>query len=151
MREFDDLGLQLSIQQADIFVEMNKLFPGSSYAIIKSFMNSDSAFRIDMDLEIDSSNVINELSKYQSINRGKQKISSDIIYWIGYIYRYWSYVFEVNSKKVFSIIQSEELEKLYGAYHTLDPKSAIERICDSKGIKQKDSLLDIMKKVYLNM
>lgn len=149
MREFDDKGLQLSVQQASMFVEMNKSFLGSSYAIIKAFMNSEVAFRIDMDLIIDSSKVLYELSNYKLINKGKQKISFDVIYWIGYIYRYWTYVFEVSSKETYSIIGPEELEELYGAYHTLDPKAAIERIYDSKNIKQKDSLLDIMKKVYM--
>lgn len=149
MKEFDDLGLKLSIQQADIFSEMNKLFSGSSYSIIKAFMNSNAAFRIDMDGIIDSSNIIYELSNNRLVYKGNVKIDPDIIYWIGYIYRYWVYVFEENSKNVYSIIQSKELEKLFGPYHTLDPKVAIERILENKNIKQKDSLMDIVRKVYL--
>ena len=149
MREFDDIGLQLSIQQANMFVEMNKLFSGSSYALIKTFMNSNCAFRIDSNLSIDTSDVISEMSNYKIVNKGKQKINSDVIYWIGYLYRYWAYVFEESSKKIYSIIQAEELEKLYNSYHTLDPKMAIERIYESKNIQKKDSLLDIMKKIYL--
>ena len=67
-------------------------------------------------------------SKYGSV-----KYSPNEMYWIGYIYRYFSYTYEKSSSQVYKIIKPKELRKLFFAYHTMDPSQAIERILEAKG------------------
>ena len=69
---------------------------------------------------------------------GKEKYSENELYWIGYIYRYWSYTCGMSSKQLYNIIKPKELRTLYYPYHSLDPSQAIERILESKGLLEED-------------
>ena len=67
-------------------------------------------------------------SKYGSI-----KYTHNEIHWIGYVYRYLSYTYDLSSVQVYKIIKPKELRGLYLPYHTMDPAQAIERILEAKG------------------
>lgn len=56
------------------------------------------------------------------------------MFWIGYIYRYFSYTYQKTSKQVYKIIKPKELRGLFLPYHTMDPAQAIERILEAKGL-----------------
>lgn len=56
------------------------------------------------------------------------------MYWIGYLYRYFSYTHELSSIRVYKIVKPKELRGLFLPYHTLSPEQAIERILEAKGI-----------------
>ncbi|MDD7282012.1 MAG: antitoxin, partial [Erysipelotrichaceae bacterium] len=71
---------------------------------------------------------------------GKIKFSVNEMYWIGYIYRYLSYVYQIDSKNAYKIIKGTELRHLFFAYHSLDPMNAIDRILEAKSlVLDKDS------------
>lgn len=149
MREFDDKGLNLAKAQGNIFVESLERYECSSSYFIKRFMNSEICSRIDRENEINIALVFEELEEKYQLTRGNKKYSIDSIYWIGYIYRYWSYVFELPSNEVYKIISANQLVQLYEPYHTLDPESTIRRIYESKNIKPEKDLLQILKKIYM--
>ncbi|MDD7227742.1 MAG: antitoxin, partial [Firmicutes bacterium] len=65
---------------------------------------------------------------------GKIKFSVNEMYWIGYIYRYLSYVYQIDSKNAYKIIKGTELRHLFFAYHSLAPMNAIDRILEAKSI-----------------
>lgn len=84
-------------------------------------------------------------SEYGQIRFGREEL-----YWMGYIYRYWSYISGKSSKQLFKYIKSEELRKLYFPYHSLDAEMAIERIKESKGLVEEDDIkrgVEIMRKI----
>ena len=56
------------------------------------------------------------------------------MYWIGYLYRYFSITYELTSAQVYKIIKPKELRGLFLPYHTMDPSQAIERILEAKGM-----------------
>ena len=56
------------------------------------------------------------------------------MYWIGYIYRYFSFTYDLSSSQVYKIIKPKELRGLFLPYHTMDPSQAIERILEAKGM-----------------
>ena len=56
------------------------------------------------------------------------------MYWIGYIYRYFSFTYDLSSSQVYKIIKPKELRGLFLPYHTMDPYQAIERILEAKGM-----------------
>lgn len=160
MREFDNDGLILCELQAAIFeksIENNS----SSMVFAKRFMNSNIAIRMDnlgfLNESTSVSDSLNEVSEqYENKDYGSKKINSESLYWCGYIYRYWAYVFEVPSKEIYQIINVEELSNHYMAYHTLDPKQAIERIYEEKSIELPrdeipfDYVLNVLKRIRKN-
>lgn len=74
------------------------------------------------------------------------------MYWMGYIYRYFAYTYNISALNTYKIIKPKELRSLFLAYHTLDPSKAIERIMEAKGILLNENeefsrQYDIFKKV----
>ena len=139
MREFDSAGLKLAKVQGQLFEDSIKRYKGSSAIFIRSFMYSKEAQKIDRTLVLDSASIIYS-SNSDYLSKGTEKYEPDIIYWIGYIYRYWAYVFEMSSKRIYRIANAETMRNLYYAYHTMDPKAAIERILEEEEININKSL-----------
>ena len=139
MRKMDTYGLKMCSYQAELFKQSAERQKCSSGIFIRRFMNSDLSDRIDSDGFFYESTGIPDAfyeldTQYGLIEYGRIKYSADELYWIGYIYRYWSYVTGMSSKQLYKIIKPDELRKLFYPYHSLDPKQAIERISDSKGL-----------------
>ena len=134
MKDFDIIGLHLAEDQANLFVESLHRYTGSSSIFIKRFMYSKEVANVDRDNVFDSAKILSELEK-KSLSYGTTKYEEDIIYWIGYIYRYFAYVYEIPSKRIYQIVNADEMRKLYKAYHTMDPKFAIDRLLEAKNIK----------------
>ena len=135
MREFDEAGLWLAKAQGSIFEESLERYSGSSPIFIRNYMYAEETFNVDRFDEFDSAKIIFELNK-KRLDIGKIKYSNDVIYWIGYIYRYWVYVYETNSIRIYKIANADEMSKYYRAYHTMDPKFAIDRILEDKNINE---------------
>lgn len=111
----------------------------SSAVFIRRFMLSDVCKRMDhvsfLNEATSLSQIYQELDEQYGISSyGKEKYSKDELFWIGYIYRYFSIAYEINSKKAYKTIKPSELRSLYLPYHTLDPLQAIERILEAKEV-----------------
>ena len=52
--------------------------------------------------------------------------SKDILYWIGYIYRYWHYYTGENSSKIYKQAPVKTMKRNYMMFHTMSPELAIE-------------------------
>lgn len=50
----------------------------------------------------------------------------EIMYWCGYIYRYWHYYTGESSKEIYRIADAERMHRCWLAYHTLDVEMAID-------------------------
>ena len=82
--------------------------------------------------------------QYGPSEYGSKKYTHNEMFWIGYVYRYYSYTNEKTSASIYREIKPKELRDLYLPYHTLDPSQAIERILEAKGTKA-DSENDLMR------
>jgi len=60
------------------------------------------------------------------VSKGKSEIGDQVMYWIGYIYRYWSFLTGQTSREIIEIAPVEKLVNLYSGYHTLGCWEAIE-------------------------
>lgn len=139
MREFDESGLALADMQGNLFEQSAIECDCSSAVFIRRFMNSSLARRMDSASFLNEAcsieSMIQEIEdQYGKSQYGRVKYSGEELYWMGYIYRYWCYVFEENSKAVCKVISARELRMLYESYHALDPKTAIERVLEAKGV-----------------
>lgn len=155
MRKIDSYGLKLCNYQAELFQRSLTETTCSSMIFIRRFMFSNLAKRMDTDGFLfdttDISNALQEIEEqFGTSTYGKEKFSTEEIYWIGYIYRYWSYMSQKSSKQIYQLVKPNELRKLYFPYHSLDPEMSIERIKEAKSISDMDDLkkgVAILRKV----
>lgn len=143
MRKIDEIGLKLCKMQAEVFSASVKETNCSSLIFMRRFMNSGVAQRMDLGGFLfeacDVHQIIQEIeTEFGESSYGKEKYSEAELYWIGYVYRYWSYTYQKTSKQIYKLIKPKELRGLYYPYHSLDPAQAIERILEAKDLDEKD-------------
>ena len=143
MRAFDETGLKLSRMQAELFVLSESKLECSSPIFLRRFMLSKVAARMDQDGFLYEScttdGILQEIDEeFGATNYGKEKYSTEELYWMGYLYRYWCYTYRKSSKQVYKLMKPKELRSLYYPYHSLDPAQAIERILESKNLGEED-------------
>ena len=145
MREFDEYGLELCKYQAVLFSISREKAKCSSPVFLRRFMYSDAARRMDgtgfLFESVSPDSLISEVAEeYGESDYGKIKYNTEELYWMGYIYRYWCYMREISSKRLYKIIKPEELKKLYFPYHSLDPEQVVERIMEAKQLDEEASI-----------
>ena len=153
MRPMDDSGLLLCKYQASLF-EYSAKQQTPSKMFIKRFSMSNLAKRMDGPGFIyegtDVPKAFEEI-KTQKTNDPKLIYSQPIISWIGYIYRYMSYIYEKPTTLIYKKIPPQELYDVYDAYHSLDNEMAINRILEAKSINLDVTAdIELFKRIYLN-
>lgn len=152
MKNFDNKGLVICTLQAKLFEMSVQQSTLSSPVFIRYFMRSEEAVLLDDTSYLFSSSdcerIIHDMNEKYGKIQGNKKFSEQSMYWMGYLYRYFSYTRDINSKTVYGIIKPQELHALYLPYHTLDPGAAVDRILEAKNIKNQNLALDSLKKAY---
>lgn len=144
MKKIDNDGLLLCEIQAKAF-ELSGVTQNTSSAVfIRRFMNSDVAKQLDnlavLQSNMQATDILNLIDEeYGKSEYGSDKYSSNELYWIGYIYRYYAYTYDKTSKQVYKIVKPQELRSLFLPYHTMDPAQAIDRILEAKGLANDNS------------
>ena len=139
MRKLSKDGLLLCKLQAEVFENSIDKMDTSSEIFIRRFMKSEVAKRLDNESVLESNIQANDIlelinEEYGISNYGSVKYSRNEIYWIGYIYRYFAFTYEMSSTQVYKIVKPKELRGLFLPYHTMDPAQAIERILEAKNM-----------------
>ena len=161
MRKMESLGLKLCSFQALLFEKSLNNCECSSRIFARRFLNSDLAKRMDNNGFLFESLTITDAldeidQQYGKSTYGKEKYTVEEMHWIGYIYRYWAYSYELTSKQIYKIVKPEHMKKMYFPYHSLDPCQAIERILEEIGmetINEADAIsrgVEILRKVKNN-
>ncbi len=137
MKKIDSDGLLLCEIQAKVFEASRHATESSSEIFIRRFMNSRIASLMDSDdflqNNLQASDIIERIEEqYGPSKYGSNKYTGDELYWIGYIYRYYSYTYNLSSSQTYRLVKPKELRELFLAYHTMDPSQAIERILEAK-------------------
>lgn len=139
MRKITRDGLLLCNLQAKTFELAVDSATVSSEIFIRRFMNSKIAKTLDnesiLHTNIHEKDILLILEEeYGQSKYGSVKYTHNEMFWIGYLYRYFSYTYELSSIQVYKIVKPKELRELFFAYHTLDTSQAIERIIEAKGL-----------------
>lgn len=139
MKKINKDGLLLCMLQANTFENSIDKMECSSEIFIRRFMKSKIAKRLDDESILNSNIQANDIlqfvnEEYGMSHYGSVKYTHNEMYWIGYVYRYFSLTYDLTSYQVYKIIKPKELRELYLAYHTMDPSQAIERILEAKGM-----------------
>ncbi len=110
-----------------------------SASFVKSFMNSETAKALDSTYNrmqwAGEEYLLEEILDADGANISKtaEVYAKDIIYWIGYIYRYWHYYTGESSKAIYKQASVDTMRRNYLMFHTMAPEVAIE---DLKEIHQ---------------
>lgn len=160
MKKIDRNGLLLCDLQAKTFECAVDLTSVSSEIFIRRFMNSKIAKTLDnesiLQTSLHAKDILDRIEgQYGKLDYGSVKYTHNEMFWIGYLYRYFSYTYELSSLQVYKIVKPKELRGLFLAYHTMDPSQAIERILESKNLLFDESAeikrqFEIFKKVRKN-
>lgn len=139
VKKIDKDGLLLCELQAKAFEKSRKMQGCSSEIFIRRFMNSSIARQFDDTSILQTNLQANDLferieEEYGKTDYGSVKYTENELYWIGYIYRYYSYTYARSSVQVYKTIKPKELRSLFLPYHTMDPAQAIDRIIEAKGL-----------------
>lgn len=72
--------------------------------------------------------LLKEVAAYagEMLTRKGEIFSDDMLYWIGYIYRYWHHYNGEGSAKIYKQAPSLTMKRNYMIFHTMDPILAIE-------------------------
>ncbi len=139
MKKISKDGLLLCELQAETFENSIDKIESSSEIFIRRFMKSEIAKRFDNESVLESNIQANDvlelvIEQYGASDYGSVKYTRNEIYWIGYIYRYFAFTYELTSARVYKIVKPKELRGVFLPYHTMDPAQAVERILEAKGI-----------------
>lgn len=127
----DELQLKLCDIQGRLF-ELSAQKKYDSAAFVKAFMTSDTAKELDSKYNrmqwAGEEYLLEEVATAASdtLTSGGEIFSNDVLYWIGYIYRYWHYYNGEDSAKIYKQAPVETMKRNYMIFHTMDPILAIE-------------------------
>ncbi len=127
------LELALCDTQGQLF-ELSARRNYSSEAFIKAYMTSQTAADMDMEFhhvqwagkEYVMSRLEEECGK--ELQSQGAVLDHEMLYWIGYIYRYWNLYTHETSKKIYKQAPYKRMTAVYLMYHTMSPELAIDRL-----------------------
>ena len=127
----DELQLKLCDIQGRLFeLSGEKKIP--SAAFIKIFMTSETAKELDsrynrmqwMGEEYLLEEIISAAG--DTLSGTGEVYQREVLYWIGYIYRYWHYYTGESSAKIIRQAPAATMKRNYMMFHTMNPVLAIE-------------------------
>lgn len=134
--------MTLDIQQQQLCDIQGRLFENSisghldSKKFVDAFMNSFAASQLDEIWSFEQwageEYLMGELLDEIAVPSAEDFLYNEVLYWAGYLYRYWHYYKNISSKDMYTIADIDYLNQVYPAYHTLDVEMAIDRIYEAK-------------------
>ena len=122
----DSIQLKLCDIQGRLF-ERSTAYASEEF--IRNFMNSQVAEHLDSPYNklqwMGEEYLLDELKDENKLRVEGEKYTPDVLYWIGYLYRYWSISRGEKSKKIYRQAPAKTMKRNYMAFHTLDPEVAI--------------------------
>ena len=134
----DSIQLKLCDIQGRLF---EKAADYGSEAFIRDFMNSEVARHLDSPYNklqwMGEDYLLDELRDEKNLTQDGEKYSPEMMYWIGYIYRYWACSRGEKSSRIYRKASAKTMKRNYLAFHTFDPDIAIDDLIEINRQKQK--------------
>ena len=125
----------LKLKLCDIQGRLFELFAESKYdeeGLVKAFMNSEVAKNLDSEYNrmqwAGEEYLLEELiaTCNNRLTNKQKSISKDVLFWMGYVYRYWHFYTNEDSNKIYKQAPFETMNINYLMFHTMDTEMAIE-------------------------
>ena len=129
----DNLELKLCDIQGRLF----EMFSNTYYdieSLVKAFMNSEIAKNLDSEYNrmqwAGEEYILEELidTCKEKLIFKKKSISKDVLFWMGYVYRYWHFYTKEESAKIYKQAPFETMNVNYLMFHTLSVEMAIDNL-----------------------
>ena len=126
---------ELQLKMCDIQGRLFELSADSKYGsanFVKAFMNSEVAKALDSTYNrmqwAGEEYLLEELADLtgDKLSKDGEIYSKDILYWMGYLYRYWHYYTKEDSVKIYRQAPVVTMKRNYLMFHTMAPELAIE-------------------------
>lgn len=106
----------------------------ASENFIRNFMNSEVAEHLDSPYNklqwMGEEYLLEELKDEKDLCPNGEKYSPEVLYWIGYLYRYWASSRGEKSRKIYRKAPAKTMKRNYMAFHTFDPDIAIDDLIE---------------------
>ena len=132
----DELQIKLCDIQGRLF-ELSAEKGFASAAFVKVFMTSETAKALDSKYNrmqwAGEEYLLEEIASAagEALVGGGEIYSADMLYWIGYLYRYWHYYSGESSAVIYRQAPVATMRRNYMIFHTMDPALAIEDLKES--------------------
>ena len=127
----DSIQLKLCDIQGRLFERSTNY---ASEGFIRDFMNSEVAEHLDSPYNklqwMGEEYLLDELTDEKKLSKEGEKYSPEVLYWIGYLYRYWACYRNESSKAIYKIAPAKTMKRNYPSFHTLDPDGAIDNLIE---------------------
>ncbi len=127
----NELEMKLCDIQGRLF-ELSAQKGYSSATFIKAFMTSQTAKALDSKYNrmqwAGEEYLLEEVAATGELTAGGEVLPKDVLYWIGYLYRYWHYYTGEDSTKIYRQAPAETMNRNYLLFHTMSPELAIEKL-----------------------
>ena len=124
---------ELQLKMCDIQGRLFELSATKGYdsaAFTKAFMTSDVAKSLDSKYNrmqwAGEEYLLAELADTADLSTGGIVYDKEVLYWSGYLYRFWHYTTEESSKEIYRQASAETMSRNWLIFHTLAPEVAIE-------------------------
>jgi hypothetical protein len=127
----------IQLKLCDIQGRLFELSADSHYGsadFIKAFMTSEVAKALDSTYNrmqwAGEEYLLEEIEDVckDKLTKEKEVYSKDVLYWIGYLYRYWHYYTNEDSAKIYKQAPVGTMKRNYLMFHTMAPELAIENL-----------------------
>lgn len=100
-------------------------------AFIDAFMNSRAAEALDDTYDrlqwAGEEYILEELDEeVNGLKKAGAVFQQEVMYWAGYLYRYWHYYTNESSRKIYKIADAETMNECWLGFHTLSVEMAID-------------------------
>ena len=125
----------LELKICDIQGRLFELFLSTEYgaeSLVKAFMNSKVAENLDSEYNrmqwAGEEYLLEELISTckNKLRPKKEDYSREVLFWTGYVYRYWHFYTKEESKKIYKQAPFETMNVNYLMFHTMDVELAID-------------------------
>jgi hypothetical protein len=127
--KMNELQLKLCDIQGRLF-ELSGEKGYNSVPFIKAFMTSDIAQGLDSKFNrfqwAGEEYLLAELADVAELTMGGNVYDKEMLYWTGYIYRFWNIHTGEDSKEIYKQAPAETMNRNWLMFHTLAPEVAIE-------------------------
>jgi hypothetical protein len=137
----DSIQLKLCDIQGRLF-ELSARQGYNSEKFVSGFMTSDIAKSLDSPYNrmqwAGEEYLLEELlaQAEDEIPKDNKVLSQEMLYWMGYLYRYWHFYKGEPSKKIYRQANLKTMQRNYLMFHTMDPELAIDDLIEIKAQKK---------------
>lgn len=108
---------------------------------IEAFMNSRAAAALDDVYDrlqwAGEEYILEELNEeVGGLKKAGMTYDREVMYWAGYLYRYWHYYTKENSSEIYKIADAKMMNDCWLGFHTLDVEMAIDDLKEIYSQKQ---------------